>query len=183
MKEEDPNTEIRFSTGVLGYSKVDVGINRYGVKRLQRKLIALKNAIEELRRIGMDKNIDDELMKFFLEALQKNAAAVEMATNEAERSAALKDSMLSWHKQIVDLQNLHRSELRERMDQLKVRTEEYLSRIDKRISEIEEDQGRLIEYKVKMQSSLDTLHLMVILVPGAIAAIAGLVTHLISVSK
>jgi len=183
MNAEDPNTEIRFSTGILGYSKVDVGINRYGVKRLQRKLITLKNAIEELRRIGMDKNIDDELMKFFLDALQKNAAAVEMATNEAERSAALKESMLTWHKQIVDLQNLHRSELRDRMDQLKVRTEEHLSRIDKRLSEIEGDQDRLIEYKVKMQSSLDTLHLMVILVPGAIAALAGFISHIILISK
>lgn len=183
MPEEDPSTEIRFSTGVLGYSKVDVGINRYGVKRLQRKLIALKNSMEEIQRIAMDKNIDDELMKYFLEALQKNAAAIEMATNEAERSTALKDSMLSWHKQIVDLQNLHRSELRDRMDQLRVRTEEHLTRVDKRIHEIEENQGKLVEYKVKMQSSLGALHLMVVIVPGMFAALAGLIAHLISLSN
>lgn len=178
---EEPSTQIEFRAGVLHYGMVDVQVNRYGLRRLQAKSVELKQNIARVTQAIRENDLmDDELIRCVLEALQKNASAIEMASNEAERSASLKEMVLTWNKQLVNLQNQHKSELKTQMADLMSRNEESFSRINRRLDEQEQNQTKLIEYKIKTQSSMETLNYLIVLIPTAIAIFSAIVSHLIS---
>ena len=180
---EEPNTRIEFRTGVLHYGKVDVGINQYGVRRLRKKVVELKQNISQVAKAAREDNsMDDELIRCVLEALQKNASAIEMASNEAERSSALKEMVLTWNKQIIDLQNQHKAELKAQMDAIIVRNEESSNRINRRLDGHEQDLDKLIEHKIKIQSSLETLHYLTVLIPIGITVAGTIISHVIGMS-
>ncbi|MDJ1180795.1 hypothetical protein PJF56_18200 [Roseofilum sp. BLCC_M91] len=167
---EDPSTQIEFKTGTLSYGMVDVGINPYGVRKLTRGIIELKEVTQRLRRFCMEKNLDDETLRYLLESHQKNISALELALSEISRAKDLKETTLGWHKQVIEIQNQHKSELRERI-------EAYYHRLDQRLIDCEDRQEGLVEFRVKVQTSLDTLNFLVVVVPSGIAAIVGIVAY------
>lgn len=180
---EEPNTQIEFNSGVLRYGKIDVGVNLYGVRRLQKRVVELKQNIHQVGKAAREGNLmDDDLIRHVLEALQKNASAIEMASNEAERSSALKEMVLTWNKQLIDLQNQHKAELNAKMDTIIIRKNESFDRINRRLDEHENDLDKLIEHKIRIQSSLATLHYLTVLIPIGITVAGAIISHVIGMN-